>query len=138
MAIGLALGDLGRPFRQGNTAFNEGYRTSALLAPTAALALAAWQITPPTIVFGASELGVNEAIDALVGNYLAALFTLEPARDLLGRPTACEPLNDGGPQALIAFQARAFPAPGAGLLIGVTGFVTHLSATIALQLPRDG
>jgi len=132
-----AAANLDRPFCHGNTAFNEACRASALPAPAAAFALAARQIVAPAIVLGAGDLGVDEAIDALVGDHLAPLLQGEPAGDLLGRPTACEPLNDGGSQALIAFQARALPPPGAGLLVGVAGSVPDLGAPIALQFPRN-
>jgi hypothetical protein len=137
MAAGVAIAGLDRPFRQRNTAFNEACRASALPAPAAALALAARQISAPAIVLGASDLGVDEAVDAFVGDHLAPLLKGEATGDLLGRPTACEPLNNGGSQALVAFQARTLPAPGAGLLVGIAGSVTGLSAPITVQLPRD-
>jgi hypothetical protein len=137
VTAGGSIGGINRPVCHGNTAFNEAWRATALPAATASLALAAGQIPAPAIVFGAGDLGVDEAIDALIGNRAALLFALEPAGDLLGRPAACEPLKDGVSQALIALQARPLPAPGPGLLLGVAGFVPHLRAAIALQLPRD-
>jgi hypothetical protein len=137
MSAGGAIGDLFWPVCHGNTAFNEVCRASALSAAAASFALAAGQIVPPAVVLGAGKLGVDETIDALIGDHLAALLALEPAGDLFGRPPACEPLNDGCSQALVSFQARSLPAPGPGLLLGVTRFVPHLGAAIALQLPRD-
>ena len=137
VAAGRSVGGLEGSICQGNTAFNEACRAAALPAAAAALALAARQVAPPAVVPGAGELRVDEAVDGLVGDHLATLFAFEPASDLLGRPSACEPLNDSGSQALISLQARALPAPGAGLLVGVTGPVSDLSPTIALQLPRD-
>src|SRR5688572_3628502 len=101
MAAGGAAGSLERAFRQGNTAFNEVLRAAALSAAAATFALAARQISPPAIVLGAGKLGIDEAVDALIGDHLTAPFPLEPAGDLFGRPAACEPLNDGGSQALI-------------------------------------
>jgi hypothetical protein len=53
MAAGGAVGSLERAFRQGNTAFNEVLRATALSAATATLALAARQISAPAIVLGA-------------------------------------------------------------------------------------
>jgi hypothetical protein len=137
MTAGRAAGYLDRPFCQGNTAFDEARRSPTLPAPAATLALAAGQVAPPAIVLGTGQLGVDETVDALVGDYLAPVVPCQPASDLLRRPAACKPLNDGGSQALIALQPRALPAPGAGLLVGVASFVSHLSAAIALQFPRD-
>jgi hypothetical protein len=74
VAAGLAIGSLDRPFCQGNAAFNEVLRTAALPAPAAAFTLAARQIAPPTIVPGAGELGIDEAVDRLVRDHLAALL----------------------------------------------------------------
>src|SRR5262249_20627793 len=135
VAADLAVGHFTRPFCQGNTAFNEACGAAALPAATAALALAARQIASPAVVLGAGELSVDEAVDRLVGDHLAALFAFEPAGDLLGRPSACEPLNDGVSQALVSFQARALPAAGPALLVGVAGPVSDLGPTVALQLP---
>jgi hypothetical protein len=81
---GRAVGNLGRAVCHGNTAFNEVWRTSALPAAAAALAFATRQIVPPAIVLGAGKLGVDEAVDALIGDYLAPLLAFEPASDLLG------------------------------------------------------
>src|SRR5882672_56801 len=137
MAAALAIGGLDRPFCQGNTAFNEVLRAAALPAPASAFAFAARQIAPPTIIPGAGKLGIDEAVDRLVGDHLAALVTLKPTGDLLWRPAACEPLHDGGSQALLAFQTGALPASRPGLLLGVAGSVTHLRTAVAVQFPRD-
>ena len=134
---GRAIGGLDGPVCHGNTAFNEVWGAATLSAATASFALAAGQIVSPAVVLGAGNLGIDETIDALIGDHFATLLALEPAGDLFGRPSACEPLNDGCSQALVAFEARSFPAPGPGLLLGVAGLVSHLSAAIALQLPRD-
>src|SRR3954453_915654 len=60
-----------------------GRTSAALPAPTAPLALAARQTSAPAIVFGAGELGVDEAVDALVGDHLASMLEGEPAGNLL-------------------------------------------------------
>jgi hypothetical protein len=137
MTAGLAVIGLGRPFCHGNTAFNEARGAAAPPAATAAPALAARQVAPPAVVPGAGELGVDEAVDGLMADHLAALVARQTAGDLLGRPSAGEPLEHGGPQALIALQPHALPASGTALLVGVTGAVSDLRATIALQLPRN-
>src|ERR1700757_3910073 len=86
MAGDLAISGLDWPFGQGNTAFDEACGTSALLAAIAALALAAGQIAAPSELRGPPDLGVDEAVDALVGDHLAAILPGEPACDLFGRP----------------------------------------------------
>jgi hypothetical protein len=83
VTAGRAVGGLNRSFCQGNTAFNEVLRSAALPAPASAFAFAARQIAPPAIVPGAGKLGVNEAVDALIGDDLAAPLALESACDLL-------------------------------------------------------
>ncbi|MHC2338437.1 hypothetical protein ACVIW0_007726 [Bradyrhizobium sp. USDA 4454] len=137
MTGGAAIVGLDGPFIQGNTAFDEACGTAALLAAVAAFALAAWQITPPAEVRGASDLGVNEAVDGLVGDHLAAVFAGQPARDLLGRPAPTKALQDRAAQAGLPFEAYARPAPRSHLLLGIVGFVADLGARIAVQLPRD-
>jgi hypothetical protein len=137
VTAGHAIGGLDRPVCHGNTALNEVWRASALPAPAAAFALAARQIASPTIIPGTGQLGIDEAVDALVGDHLAPLLALEPAGDLLRRPAACEPLHDGGSQAGLAFQSAALPAPRLRLLLSVAGSVPNLGTTIALQLPRN-
>ena len=81
---GGTVGSLDGAFGQGNTAFNEVLRASTLPAAAAAFALAAWQTAPPAIVLGAGKLGINETVDALIGDYLATPLAPEPAGDLLG------------------------------------------------------
>src|ERR1044071_133423 len=66
VSAGGAIGGIGRAFGQGNTAFNEVLRTSTLAAAATAFVLAARQVTTPAIVPGASELGIDEAVDALI------------------------------------------------------------------------
>src|SRR6266853_4912785 len=68
-----------------------------------------------------------------------ALGTLagEPAGDLFGRPAAGQAFQHQGSQRVIAFQARSRPSPSACLLLGVSGLVAELGATVSLQLARD-
>jgi len=137
MAAGLAIGGLDRPICHGNTAFNEACRASALAAAAAAFALATGQIPAPAIILGAGKLGINEAVDALVGDHLTAMLDSEPASDLLRRTAACEPLHDGGSQACLALQTRALPAPRPGLLVGVARSVPNMGPMVAPQFPRN-
>lgn len=112
MAVGLAIGGLDRALIQGNTALDEACGASAAPATTAALALAARQIAPPGEVRGSSDLGIDEAIDALVRDHLAPPFAREPAGDLLGdqprlRPAKTVPRRPASCSRREPFQRRA-------------------------------
>src|ERR1700759_75732 len=65
------------------------------------------------------------------------LGAVQPTGDLLGRPAAAEAIQHEVAQLGIAFQARALPAPGGGLLLRIDRFVAYLHTAIALQLARD-
>jgi hypothetical protein len=84
MAWHLAGGHIGRAFRQGNPAFDEADGAAALAAAAAALALGSRQIMPPAIVLVTRHLGIDEAVDALVADHLAAGLAGKPSGDLLG------------------------------------------------------
>src|ERR1700730_2506361 len=137
MAGGLAIGGLDRSLCQSNTAVDEACRTAALAAATAPFALLARQIAAPAVVLGAGHLGVDEAIDALVGDHLAPVFAGQAAGDLFWRPAACEPFHHRTAQAGLPFEATARPAPCSCLLIGIGRLVANLNTLVALQLPRD-
>src|ERR1044072_9258760 len=111
MAGGPAICGIGRPFGQGNTAFDEACGASSPPAAKAALALAARQIVPPTVVLGTSHLGVDEAVDALVGDHLAAGLARQPAGDLFGRPTALQTVDHRTAQEGLPVEAGRRPAP---------------------------
>lgn len=76
----------------------------ALLEP-AALVLGAGQVVAPGAVVGAPHLGVDEAVDALMADGDGGLLLLEPAGDLLGRPTALEAIEHQLAQLCIVLQA---------------------------------
>ena len=137
MTGGAAVVGLDGPICQRNTAFNEACGTAALLAAVTALALGARQVASPAEVRGASDLGVNEPVDGLVGDHLAAVFAGQPAGDLLGRPAPTQAFQHRAAQAGLPFEAYARPAPRSHLLLGIGGFVADLNAPIAVQLPRD-
>src|SRR5215469_325867 len=132
-----AVGGLERPFCQRNTAFNETCGASPSLASDTALTLAAWQVTPPAEVAGAPDLGVDEAVDGLVGDHLATAFAGEPTCDLLRRPAPPQAFQHRAAQVVLPCEACARPAPRSHLLLGMVWPVTERRALIALQLPRD-
>src|SRR4029079_3261560 len=88
-----AVVNIGGPLGQPNTAFNQACGAAAFAAAEAAPALGTRQVMPPTIVFGATALGVNEAIDSLITDHSAARLAGEPPGDLLWRPSLSQPLQ---------------------------------------------
>jgi hypothetical protein len=138
VARDFAIGGIGRPFRYGNPAIDEACGTAAPSAAQAALALAARQIAAPAVVLGADDLRVDEAVDALVADHLAASLAGEPAGDLLGRPAFGQALTDGAAQVGLAFEARARPAPRLGLFLSVTRLVADLASAITFYLTSNG
>jgi len=76
---------------------------------------------------GGQLMGRPEGLGCIAPGHLA---------DLLGRPAAFEATQNEGAQIVVAFQTRALPAPGAGLLLGIGGLVADLGAMVAFQLAR--
>src|SRR3981189_3959723 len=103
----------------------------------AALVLGSGQVVAPGAIVGAPDLGVDEAVDALMADGGSSLLLLEPAGDLLGRPAARQAVEHEGAQRGIAFQARALPAAARRPLPGVGRVVADLAAAVALQLARQ-
>src|SRR5258705_3946491 len=114
-----AIGGCGWPFSHGNPALNELCGAAAAAPAQPALALGARQIAAPAVVLGASNLGVDEAIDALVANHPATSLACEPTGDLLGRPTTGKVLKNGAAQGGLAFEAGGPPAPRPSLLFWI-------------------
>lgn len=137
MAEGGPALDLGRAQSDGNTAFDEAVGGAAGATPSAALAFGSGQVMTPGAVIGAPDLVIDEAVDGLVTDAGRRLAAGQPASDLLGRPAALEAIQDKLAQFGIALQARALPAAGCSLLLGVGRLVADLHPTIALQLARD-
>src|SRR6266700_449205 len=129
--------DGGGPQSDGNTAFDEIAGRALAASLPAALVLGSGQVVAPGAIVGAPDLGVDEAVDALMADGGSSLLLLEPAGDLLGRPAARQAVDHEGAQRGIAFQARALPATAACLLLGVGRLVADLAAAVALQLARQ-
>ena len=91
----------------------------------------------PGEVLGSPELGIDEAVDALVAYDLAAGIAGEPAGDLLGRPAGSKAGENILAQAIVPLEPAARPAPGAGLLLGIARPIADMLAAVALQLSRD-
>lgn len=79
-----APGDLGRAFGDGEAVLDEAGRAAALAAAKAAPALAARQEVAPAIVLAAGDLGMDEAVDALVADHRPAGLARQAPGDLFG------------------------------------------------------
>src|SRR6266436_3341014 len=137
MSEGVPELDLGGARSDGNAAFYQADGGATGAAAAAALELGSGQVMAPGAVVGAADLIIDEAIDALMADAGRGLGAVQPTGDLLGRPAAAEATQDEVAQLGIAFQARALPAAGGSLLLGVGRLVADLRAAIALQLARD-
>ena len=139
MPWGLAVSGGGRPLIQGAPEVDKGGGTAAPAAPPAPFPLGTGEVVAPGAArFSAGGLGVDEAVDGLMGNDRRAPLQPEPAGDLLRRPALFEPGKHLGPQGGIPVEAGAAPAAGAGLLLSIAGLVALLAGGIALQLARNG
>jgi len=136
MPEGVSELDLGRAQSDGNTAFDQAVRGTTGAA-AASFVLGSGQVQAPRTVVGSADLIIDEAIDALMTDAGRGLGAVQPTGDLLGRPAAAEAIQHEVAQLGIAFQARALPAPGGGLLLRIDRFVADLRTAIALQLARD-
>ena len=139
MARGLAVGSGGGPFCQGPPVVDAGGGAAAPAPAPAPAPLGAGEVvTPGPVRLGAGGLGVDEAINGLVGDHGPAGLPSEPARDLFRRPAVFEAGEHLRAQGGIPVEAGAAPAAGTGLLLGIAGLVALLAGGIALQLARNG
>src|SRR5260370_3511484 len=128
MAGGFAVGGGGRPLGYGNTAFDEGCSAAAPSATEASFALAAGEIVAPAVVFGAGDLGVDAAVDALITDHLTAHLPGQPAGHLFGGPGCGEAPENGAAAVAPPLHARARPAPRLALFVSATWFVSAMTA----------
>jgi len=94
-----------RPLGQRDTTGDKGHRGAAAASEPTPPRLGARQIVTPAIVVGATDLGVDEAVDALVADDRSAVVGGQAAGDLLGRPAGIEPIEHEIPQGIIAIEA---------------------------------
>jgi len=116
--VGAAV-DGGRSRIDGDAVFYEIVGGALAATGRASPGSAAGQVMAPGTVVGAADLGVDEAVDALVADGYGGVLLEQAAGDLLGRPADLELAEDEAAQPGIALQARACPSPGAGLLVGI-------------------
>jgi hypothetical protein len=138
MARRLPVCGFGGPLCDGDSGLDGvHWAASAFFASASAFGLGSGEIVPPSVVLGAGDLGVEEAIDGLVADAGLCLLAGEAAGDLLGRPTLLEAVEDGLAQDGVSFELGAFPAARFGLLAGVSGAVSDLASGVAVDLASD-
>ena len=133
LAMGNLLGALGQRAPQ----LDEGGWAAAPATSVAPFGLGPRQVMSPGICLIAPDLGVDEAVDALVGDDPAASFPGQPARHLLWRPALGQAGQHRLPQPLIPLQPATIPTPGPRLLLGIAGLIPLGPRPVALQLPSD-
>ena len=137
VAEGCAVLDGLGPQIDGNTALDEVVARAPTVCGGASFGAALGQIVAPRSVVGAADLGIDEAVDALMADRRGGVLLAQAAGDLLGRPAEPKLAKHQPAQPGVALQARACPAPGAGLFVGITRPVADLCTAVALQLARD-
>src|SRR5690348_3899203 len=92
---------------------------------------------PPVVVLGPPDLGIDEAVDALIADDLPGMDERQPGAGLLRRPAFLQTAKDFLGQKCIPLEARAFPAARLGSLLSVSGSVTDLLAGVARQFASN-
>ena len=137
MAGGEAVGGAGGALDEGPAVLDKGDGAAPGAAAAATSGLRLGQIVAPGEVVGAAALGVDEAGDGLVGDDGVAGGAGEAPGHLLGGAALGEVGQDQGAQDGVAIEARAGPAAGAGLLLGIPGLVALGVGSIAGQLASN-
>ena len=122
---------------QGLAKVNKGNGTAAPASSAAPPGLATGQQMAPGVVLPAVDLGLDEAVDSLVGYEGAASFQSQATGYLLWGPASLQAGIDGVAQVSIPVQPGSPPATGPGLLVSVNGFIAFLAGGVAVQLPRN-
>ena len=106
---------------------------TAFEAAAAAFGFRPRQVVAPGILFFAGDLGVDEAVDGLVGDDRPGVLPSEAASHLLGRPAVLKPRQ--GPWRGACCRGRAWspasaaPGPvGRHSLVGSPGCGTHCAS----------
>ena len=104
VAEGGAAFDGGRAQIDGHTALYEVVGRARASAPRASPGSAVGQVVAPGAMVGAADLGVDEAVDALVADRYGGILLAQPAGDRLGRPAELELAEDEPAQPGIALR----------------------------------
>src|SRR3546814_110725 len=126
--------DMSWPFIDRNAVLDTGQGLMRLAAP-AAPGLGPRQIMAPAIVLGAQDLGLDEAINALMTDAHARLVPRQPSRHLFGRPSHCKTVQHEPAQGWLACHPATPPAPRPGLRARIGRLIADLDAAVPRQLP---
>ena len=125
-AVGGVLG----PLAQGPALGDEGGRAATPASPVAPFELGPGEVATPGVFLLTGQLGVDEAVNGLVGADLAA-------GHLLWGPGLSEAGQDLLAQGGIPFQTGTGPAAGPCLLLGIAGLVAPGAGGVAIQLSSN-
>ena len=125
------------PQGEGLTQVDEGNRAATFTSPIAPLGLGPGQEMAPGVVLPAVNLGLDEAVDGLVGDEGSASFPSQATGDLLWRPTALKATKNRVAQVSVPVQFGTAPATSPGLVVGVSRVVALLTGAVPVQLPRN-
>ena len=135
MAKGGAVGGRMGALAEGDSVGDVDGRAAAAPAAKAALGLGPGQVAPPGVVLLPRHLGVDEPVDALMGDDPPTLVQRETPGHLRRRPARAQTGEDLFPQGTVPLQPGAPPTTGVGLLVCIAGLVAQRAGTVALQLP---
>src|SRR5919106_1215734 len=128
--------DVGRTPPNGHTAFNVPHGAPAFTSPPATLAFSPRQIMSPAIVFGASDLRVNESIDGFITDDVTSFSLIQSSGHLSGRPALSQPFQYFLLKFDIAQQSTSSPVAARGLLLSIRRLITQFRTAVALKLSR--
>ena len=96
---------------------------------------ASGQESEPGVVLGSIALGMDEAVDGLMGYEGAARFQGQATSHLLGGPASVQSPQDLVPQVGVAVQLGTAPATSSSLLLGIGGIIPFGFGYVTLR-PR--
>src|SRR5262249_16033643 len=134
MASLSAFIDISRAALNGYTALDVFGWAAASTSPPTALTFAPRQVMAPAVVIGASDLGVDEAVNGFMANDIAFFFLFQSSRYLGGRPALSAVIEHLALQFTVAHQPRPAPVATLSLLMSIGRLITHLRTAVALKL----
>ena len=99
--------------------------------------LASGQESEPGVVLGSIALGMDEAVDGLMGYEGAARFQGQATSHLLGGPASAQSPQDLVPQGRVAVQLGTAPATSSSLLLGIGGIIPFGFGYVTHQLSSN-
>ena len=131
MADLLSVFDEAWPFSDRNVVFNalDWFYGAPCPAP---LAFTLGQVSPPTVIFCAGDLGMDKTINRLMADLQARLFKRQPACNLFRGLSLSKTFKDMVLQGRLSFELTAAPAFAPRHIVSPFRHVTNLNSAIAL------